>query len=205
MQWVEGGTMTWTQAMDWAANLSYYDSVRGVTYDDWRLPAVAPVNGVSFNYNHSRDGSTDYGFNIGAPGSAYPGNTVSELAYMFYVNLGLKGLYHPDGSYNPYPSTQDYIVSEGGQADVGLVKHLQGYSVYWSGVEIPQDGAWSFRMGYGDQISGSKSSYEYDWGVGYYAWAVRPGDVAAVPEADTWAMLLAGLGLVGVAFRRRRG
>jgi MYXO-CTERM domain-containing protein len=26
-----------------------------------------------------------------------------------------------------------------------------------------------------------------------------------VPEADTWAMLLAGLGLVGVAARRRRG
>jgi hypothetical protein len=27
--------------------------------------------------------------------------------------------------------------------------------------------------------------------------------VAVVPEADTWAMLLAGLGLVGVATRRR--
>jgi MYXO-CTERM domain-containing protein len=28
--------------------------------------------------------------------------------------------------------------------------------------------------------------------------------VTAVPEADTWAMLLAGLGLVGFASRRRR-
>jgi hypothetical protein len=27
--------------------------------------------------------------------------------------------------------------------------------------------------------------------------------IAAVPEADTWAMLLAGLGLVGFATRRR--
>lgn len=31
------------------------------------------------------------------------------------------------------------------------------------------------------------------------------GSVAAVPEADTWAMLLAGLGLVGFAARRRLG
>jgi MYXO-CTERM domain-containing protein len=30
-------------------------------------------------------------------------------------------------------------------------------------------------------------------------WQVTP-----VPEADTWAMLLAGLGLVGFAARRRR-
>ncbi len=29
-------------------------------------------------------------------------------------------------------------------------------------------------------------------------------EVAAVPEAETWAMLLAGLGLVGFAVRRRR-
>lgn len=40
----------------------------------------------------------------------------------------------------------------------------------------------------------------------FYAWAVRDGDVAAipVPEADTWAMLLAGLGLVGTAARRKK-
>jgi 5'-nucleotidase / UDP-sugar diphosphatase len=28
--------------------------------------------------------------------------------------------------------------------------------------------------------------------------------IAPVPEADTWAMLLVGLGLVGFAVRRRR-
>jgi hypothetical protein len=36
------------------------------------------------------------------------------------------------------------------------------------------------------------------------AWAVHDGNIAAVPEADTWAMLLAGLGLVGIATRRRK-
>lgn len=32
------GLMTWHEAMNWAANLSYNDSVRGVIYNDWRLP-----------------------------------------------------------------------------------------------------------------------------------------------------------------------
>lgn len=37
----------------------------------------------------------------------------------------------------------------------------------------------------------------------HHAWAVRNGDVVAVPEPATYAMLLAGLGLVGFAARRR--
>ena len=32
------GKMTWEGAMNWAANLTYLDSVRGVEYSDWRLP-----------------------------------------------------------------------------------------------------------------------------------------------------------------------
>jgi hypothetical protein len=36
------------------------------------------------------------------------------------------------------------------------------------------------------------------------AWAVHDGNISAVPEADTWAMLLTGLGLVGIATRRRK-
>src|SRR5688500_20181476 len=35
-----GGNLSWNQAVDWTSNLSYYDSVRGVTYDDWRLPTT---------------------------------------------------------------------------------------------------------------------------------------------------------------------
>lgn len=35
------------------------------------------------------------------------------------------------------------------------------------------------------------------------AWAVRDGDVAAIPEPDTWAMLIAGLGLVAAGVIRK--
>jgi hypothetical protein len=32
------GIMNWDDAQAWAGGLSYYDSVRDVSYDDWRLP-----------------------------------------------------------------------------------------------------------------------------------------------------------------------
>jgi hypothetical protein len=39
---------------------------------------------------------------------------------------------------------------------------------------------------------------------GFYATAVRPGDVAVVPEPVTYALLLAGLGVLGAVARDRK-
>lgn len=43
---------------------------------------------------------------------------------------------------------------------------------------------------------------------GFYAWAVRDGDVASVttpiPEPEAYAMMLAGLGLLGFMTRRKK-
>ena len=72
-------------------------NVRGVT--GWRLPRVLPVNGSNYNYNISFNGSIDVGYNIGTPGSMYPGSTASEMSYLYYVDLGNKGIYALDGSY----------------------------------------------------------------------------------------------------------
>ena len=83
------GDLDWQPAQDWAANLSYYDSVRGVTWDDWRLPKVEPVNGANFNYNFANDGSTDWGYNITSPHN--------EIAYMYYVNLGNEAFVPTEG------------------------------------------------------------------------------------------------------------
>jgi len=86
----DDGLMTWQGATGWVTNLSYFDSVRHVIYDDWRLPTVTPVNGIGFQLYEASDdrlwsGSRDWGYNISAPGSAYPGTTASEMAYMYYV------------------------------------------------------------------------------------------------------------------------
>jgi hypothetical protein len=34
------GKMSWNNAVGWANNLSYFDSVRNVTWDDWRLASM---------------------------------------------------------------------------------------------------------------------------------------------------------------------
>ena len=84
----DNGRMTWHEAMDWAENLTYHDEVRGVNWEDWRLPHALPVNGTEYDYTYSDDGSTDRGYNISAPGSMYPQSTANELAFMYYNNLG---------------------------------------------------------------------------------------------------------------------
>ena len=75
-----------------------------------------------------------------------------------------------------------------------------GSSVYWLGSEYAPDPdyAWVFNAGNGFQDAGYK-------GYQFHSLAVRPGDVmAAVPEPETYMMLLLGLGAVGAVARRRK-
>ena len=189
------GKMTWDNAKNWAANLKYYDSVRDVNFNDWRLPTVNPINGSSFDYSRSVDGTTDDGFSISKPGTAYAGSTGSEMAYMYYVNLSNPSYYT---TYDApaevlsgcYVSAQDTCLD-----NVGPFANLNPVA-YWSNSEYPvQTYAWVFDMETGYQSMDTKDDF-------YYAWAVRPGDVAAIPEPSTYVLMLAGLGLVGMAARR---
>jgi hypothetical protein len=193
------GFMTWSEAKTWASNLSFHDAVNNVTYDNWRLPETRPVDGENFNLTYSTDGSSDFGYNITSPNS--------ELAYMYSVNLGNPGYYTPEGTVSdcfssglPCTNYDPITFFSGGYYGVGF---------FWSGTQffnpddaypIPYDEAWAFGMHDGGQVAGSEFNTEG-------AWVVSPGDVgvATIPEVDTWAMLLAGLGLVGaMALRRHR-
>lgn len=184
------GRMTWANAVAWAANLSFTDGVN--IYDNWRLPGTKPVNGIGFNFTYATNGSTDVGYNISAPGTAYAGSTASELAYMFYVNLGNPGFYTPAGGVSGcYVSPADTCLD-----NVGSFSNLQAF-LYWSDdAEGYVSDAWNFGMNDGGQ--GVDPKYNQ-----FHVWAVSPGDVGAVPEARTYALMLAGLGLVGWRARRR--
>jgi len=172
------GEMNWADANTWAANLSFTDAVNNLTYDNWRLPTVADKGTPGCNFAST---GTDCGYNVDT--------ATGEMAHLFYDELGNKAYWDTSGN----------IQSGSGLTNTGPFTNLQA-NVYWSGTEYAPDTGypWLFNFYDGNQSNGPKYFV-------FYALAVSPGDVAAVPEADTWAMLLAGLGLVGVAARRRRG
>lgn len=193
------GAMTWAAANSWAASLSFTDGVK--VFDDWRLPYVAPIDGTtSFNYTPKSDGSSDVGYSISAPSTPYAGSTGSELAYMFYNNLNNPSHFSSDplSEFITNGACDDLMVPA-----TSCLYHTAPFdnlqpSLYWTGAEYEPDltQAWFFDTYYGGQGAFEKS-------FSGYAWAVHDGDVTAVPEAEAYVLMLAGLGLIGWRVRRR--
>jgi hypothetical protein len=97
-----------------------------------------------------------------------------------------------------------------GSTETGL--DLSGWSVAWNNVPFIDMGAAGTATFNWDGVYGSTYTLDYTTnvpasspafpGVGYSLHL--EGTVAAVPEASTYGMMLAGLGLVGFAVRRRK-
>ena len=108
--------------------------------------------------------------------------TIDQLATQFSTNLG---------------ETSGQSIANSHNDSYNLFTNLQSY-VYWSGSEyapVPYF-AWLFDTNYGFQLN-----YPKDFQL--YAWAVRPGDVAAVPVPG--AFWLFGSAMVGLMGLKRRG
>jgi len=181
----------WDDGMSWAAGLN----AAGVT--GWRLPTNTPVNASTYNENYSRNGSTDYGYNISAPGSAFPASTASEMAYLYYIELGDKAAYDVNGN----------LQSGGGLVNRGPFKNLQA-DFYWSGTGWASDpGGYSFYFQFidGGYQGPSLLASNLD------ALAVHSGDVLANgtvlpngPIPIPGAIFLFAPGLAGLAAIRRK-
>ncbi len=167
------GGMNWDSATTWAANLTTGSGNTAI--DDWRLPTMAanPDPRSSFN------GSTASGSNV--PGSS------SEMASLFFDTLGNISMVNTSGYSMGFQSL-----------NTGSFENMK-YDAYWLGTEYAPTpfAAWSFFTSYGSQGLSTKEQP-------FYAMAVRTGDVLTpVPEPETYAMLLAGLALMGGIARRR--
>jgi hypothetical protein len=170
------GAMDWNTANTWAADLVTGSGAAAIS--DWRLPTMAdPAAAMNCTYS-----GTNCGANV-APSS-------SEMANLFYSTLGNKSWYNTSGV-GPQVGW--------GLTNVGSFQNMQSF-VYWLGAEYSpgSDSAWNFATANGYQGGNIKT-------LQLSAMAVRPGDVLSpVPEPETYAMLLAGLGLIGAIGRRRR-
>lgn len=158
------GLMSWFGAQAWTSSLVYGG------YSDWRLPSIVDTGRLGCNSSFVE--GTDCGYNADT--------SSSELAHMYYDNLGLKGYYDSNHVYQP-----DYGIygngtyngvdhSSFGQTDIGKVTNLQA-GIYWSDKVDPYpdlfSGAWVF-----DTVDGYQSNFFGKFNS-YFAWAVRSGDV----------------------------
>ena len=179
-----GGEVLYTEAKTWTDNLEYYDSVRDVTWSDWRLPNIDPLQNINFSYN----GTTDIGFNISNPNS--------ELAYMYYVNLGNLARHDIYGNYQPGP----WFYNKGPFVNLeeGPVGYFYGNDPWID----PETGlAYVFMFDF-EWRAGQQQKWRYP-AVGF-AWAVRDGDVKAVPIPPAMLLLGSGLASLGILGRNRR-
>ena len=164
-----GNGCTSEQAMSWAAGLN----LGGVT--GWQLPQALPVNGSTYNNGWSWNGSTDLGYNISAPGSAYPGSTASQMAYLYYVELGNKGYADINGNY-PQPGWG--LVNQGPFSNLQAARYCWTQSVPWGDWASYGQGPLTFAFSAGSQNTAGL----VDPSNGA-ALAVHPGDVQPVPLA----------------------
>ena len=184
-----GGFMNWPGALHW---IDAMNNANHLGFNDWRLPTLSPINGTSFQTNFTNNGTSDRGY--GATGIGWQdssNNSVSEMGHLYYSTLGNLGFCTPDNG-NPSGCTAQ---TGFGLNNVGQFTNLQS-DRYWSGVELNSSLAWGFGTDNGSQGASSKDN-------NFFALAVRPGDVSAVPvPAAVWLMGSALLGLAG--FRRKK-
>lgn len=161
------GVMTWNKAQTWIGTLNRA-SFLGV--NDWRLPTVTDTGqtGCDFSY-----GGTDCGWNANT--------STGEMASLFYDTLGNLALYDTSGN---FPQ------SGYGLTNTGPFSNIQSY-YYWADTESATNSgeAWYFHLNFGSQNDADKT-------LTRNAWAVRSGDIAAVPiPAAVW-LFATGLGLL---------
>jgi len=179
------GLMTWDEAQAWVAALG---AANHLGYSDWRLPrftgSVPPDLFSNYGWWRVRWWGND--------------PTVSELVHLHYVTLGSGNAYDID-------EICGWILPSYCLTNTGPFSNM-GYE-YWTGTQVVADGqvfddAWYFRFTSGWQEFGFGNTD----GVHYSnAWAVRDGDISAVPLPAVGWLLAPALGLIGWKKAKRSG
>lgn len=178
------GLMTWDQASSWVSSLVFGG------YSDWRLPTLSPVNGTSFDISFSFNGNSDRGYNTNT--------NVSEMAHMFFNNLGNVSFFSVTGV-GPQAGSETFSFSfvDGESGQTYSFENIG--TQYWSNASgVPfANAAWGYNFrassGFatGEQILIAKAA-------SIASWAVRDGDVASTLSSPDNAVSLPGPSTIGI-------
>jgi hypothetical protein len=176
---------------------------------------AVPVAAVSMD---AATGSFNLGGTPGTPGSwAFSGagqNLIGDINVAYGSSFTFFGgpvnVFSGDGTYAPYGGaavTGGAPISAMLDATAGTISvDLSSWTAYWNGTNFNQGsaaatGTWDSGTGaYNISWSSTVVGGPFNGQTGN--WSLQ--GVAAVPEASTYGMMLAGLGLVGFAVRRRK-
>jgi hypothetical protein len=178
---------------------AFYDTVLDIT---WLADANAGAGSSHDDGFNTTDGDMTWGSAVawagslnvyGVTGWRLPvmntGSTAaSELSHMYCVTLG------DFGPCNPLTTTGP---GTWGFTNTGDFRQLES-QWYWTGTAGDPGTAFVWA---GDPISAYHSQEPIS--SGNRAWAVRDGDVPVVPEPETYALMLLGLGALGWVARSR--
>ena len=178
--------ITWTTDANingsdtWDDQVAWADSFSLGGFDDWRLASMS-VSALA----GSLPDTTQSFLVVDCLSATELACRDNELGYMYYHNMDGTG-------------------SNTGTQTVDGVDLTNIQRFYWSGTEFDSSNAWGFDFSFGNQGVDFKGSDFTSTGR-LFAWAVRSGDVAAVPEPGTMLLMSTGLfGLLGFGRSKRR-
>lgn len=179
---LDGGGNSYASQNDTVGSNGHFATV----FDDFTLGSAATITSVGF------------------VGSYFNGSPATITAFTLMISSDAGGI----------PGAALYSTTVAGNAGESLVGNVSSYTLpvtfaasagtkYW--LSIYPDLGFPPQWGWSTGTGGDNSGYQVFFGNG----STLPTDFAftlngAVPEPATWALMIGGFGLAGVALRRRR-
>ncbi|MDO8988745.1 MAG: PEP-CTERM sorting domain-containing protein [Sideroxyarcus sp.] len=151
---------------------------------------------VDFSVTNTLGGTNNiYFFGVQAPTTNIVSSPTGWTSYQTFSNISAFG--GSSATYNDVwliPTSSSAVITPGDT--------VGGFNVIYNTVDAPTSVSW-FAFSYGDTYTGSDHFYN-DKNPGFQGVATVEQTVTAVPEPETYAMLMVGLGLLGFSARRKK-
>jgi hypothetical protein len=180
-------------------------SAHASTLVDTGAPAASPVGGLALDSNDWVAGeiAVTSATTLGAVQGYISGNTPGETFTVSLYGQGAGGV--PGALLDSATAT----FGADGWNGLGLSGWKVGPGNYWVAFEVGQNDTLASNFELSTMNVGAPdplAHVAYFDGSGYHPWSASIGlRVSAVPEPAPIGLLVAGLGLLGVGLRRRRG